>query len=310
MTKLDTPGMQTAIANRVYADIANHSIRAYANEHRNHLGASQIGDSCSRKLWYIFRWCFKAKFKVTDPKTQQIDIEKTQANHGRMMRLFNRGHAEEANILEWLKGIGAQVWAHDESGEQFRIQDILGHFGGSLDGICILPKEYDIREPVLLEFKTNGSHKAFKALLDEGMQKAKPQHYAQICVYGAEPKYDLSHCLYIVVNKSDDELYIEVVKLNQNVSKQMRAKAEQIILSQEAPPRLSDNPTYWECKFCDAFDICHKDALPERNCRSCVNVQPVDNARWYCHMHTNIIPHDFIPKACDGYQPVTVIRKK
>ena len=313
MANLTTPGMQAAIARRIENDIATHSIQKHENNagHRNHLGASEIGQSCSRKLWYIFRWCFSAQFKVTDPKTLETDLEKTHINKGRMMRLFNRGHDEEPRIIEYVKGIGAQVWAHDTNGEQFRISGVLGHFGGSLDGICRLPDSYGIDEPLLLEFKTNGSHYVMKDLAKDGtMVKVKSQHYAQMCCYGSEPKYNLKHALYILVNKSDDVMYVEIVALNHNIGKQMRAKAEQIILAREAPPRISDNPTYWECKFCDAFEICHKNALPERNCRSCVNVQPVEDAQWFCHAHNSVIPKDFIPKACPTYRAVTQIRRK
>ena len=313
MASLDTPGMQAAIARRIQTDIASHSIEKHKDNsgHRKHLGASEIGQSCSRKLWYIFRWCFSAQFKVVDPKTLQPDPEQTHINKGRMMRLFNRGHEEEPRIIEHLKGIGVQVWAHDASGEQFHISGVLGHFGGSLDGICRLPESYGIDEPVLLECKTNGSHYVMKDLAKDGtMIKVKGQHYAQMCCYGSDPKYNFNFALYVLVNKSDDVIYIELVKLNHSIGKEMLAKAEQVVLSRVPPPRLSDNPTYWECKFCDAFEICHKDALPEQNCRSCINVQPIENKQWYCHAHNSAIPEDFIPNACPTYQPVTQIRRK
>ncbi|WBF76730.1 hypothetical protein PSV3_00028 [Septimatrevirus PSV31] len=34
---------------------------------------------------------------------------------------------------------------------QYRISGVMGHFGGSLDGIARLPERYGIDEPVLLE---------------------------------------------------------------------------------------------------------------------------------------------------------------
>jgi hypothetical protein len=249
------------------------------------------------------------KFSIRNSKGE-VDERETHINAGRMYRLFNRGHATEPRILEWLIGIGCQVWALDSNGEQYHVQGVHGHFGGSLDGICKLPPEYGIDELVLLEFKTNGSHKAWESLLEDGMQKAKPQHYAQMNCYGCDPNYNFKYCLYIVVNKSDDEMYLELVPLNQNVRNSMLAKAEHIIVSQEPPQRLSDDPTYWKCKYCDAHNICHKNELPERNCRSCINAQPTDNAEWLCNAHKSVIPKEFIPQACSSYQAITQIRRK
>ena len=43
---------------------------------RPHLGASQIGKSCERALWYDFRWATSARFP------------------GRILRLFETGQLE------------------------------------------------------------------------------------------------------------------------------------------------------------------------------------------------------------------------
>ena len=70
---------------------------------RTHLGASLIGGECSRALWYGFRWATKPKFS------------------GRILRLFNRGHLEEARFISLLLMIGCTVYQQDEKGNQFRI---------------------------------------------------------------------------------------------------------------------------------------------------------------------------------------------
>ena len=70
---------------------------------RSHLGASLIGGECSREIWYGFRWVKKPKFS------------------GRILRLFNRGHLEEARFIAMLLTIGCQVWQQDGHGKQYRI---------------------------------------------------------------------------------------------------------------------------------------------------------------------------------------------
>ena len=290
---LDAPGVAKALAKRILEEIDEYCVRTYDGGHRSHLGASLIGRECKRYLWYVFRWCLH---------------EKTT---GRQQRLFNRGHREEARFIEWLEGIGFKVWfenrdeAPNEKGEypQYRISDVMGHFGGSLDGIAILPERYGIEEPVLLEFKTNGTGAGFNKLADDGMPIAKPEHFAQTSTYGK--KYNFRYCVYLNINKNDDSLHIEVVKLNHNLGEQMIMKAEQIIMSQTAPARLSDNPTFHKCGYCHMKEVCHKGAVVEVNCRSCAFARPVENAEWFCEVYKGIIPKDFIAKACPSYKAIT-----
>ena len=290
---LDAPGVAKALAKRILEEIDEYCVRTYDGGHRSHLGASLIGRECKRYLWYVFRWCLH---------------EKTT---GRQQRLFNRGHREEARFIEWLEGIGFKVWFENrdegpnEKGEypQYRISDVMGHFGGSLDGIAILPERYGIAEPVLLEFKTNGTGAGFNKLADDGMPIAKPEHFAQTSTYGK--KYNFRYCVYLNINKNDDSLHIEVVKLNHNLGEQMIMKAEQIIMSQTAPARLSDNPTFHKCGYCHMKEVCHKGAVVEVNCRSCAFARPVENAEWLCEVHNGNIPKDFIAKACPSYKAIT-----
>lgn len=286
---LASPGVASMLSKRIAEDIDNYCATVYDDGHRNHLGASLIGDECSRRLWYIFRWCLHEK------------------HSGRVQRLFNRGHREEARFIEWLRGIGFQVWAETEDGKQFRVSGVNGHFGGSLDGVGILPERYGINEPVLLEFKTNGTGAAFNKLGQSGMPIAKPQHFAQTSVYGNKGVNGtrFRYVVYLNINKNDDSLHVEVVKLNWNLGEQMEAKAERIIMSQTAPARLSDNPTYLACTWCAMKGICHENEKPERNCRSCANASPVENAEWFCSVHNSNIPKEYILQACPHYKAIT-----
>lgn len=294
---LDAPGVAKALAKRILSDIDEFCVRTYDGGHRTHLGASLIGGECSRYLWYVFRWTFREE---TD---------------GRKQRLFNRGHREEDRFAEWMRGIGFQLWTHDtskpadEKGEfpQFRISGVMGHFGGSLDGIAILPERYGISEPILAEFKTNGTGAGFNKLGEAGMAVAKPQHFAQTSTYGYKGinGTKFRYVAYFNINKNDDSLHVEIVKLDHQLGQQMEAKAERIILSQTPPARLSDNPTFHKCGYCAVKDICHKGAIPERNCRSCKFARPVENAEWFCEVHNGVIPREFIPQACDSYKAIT-----
>lgn len=292
---LDAPGVAKKIAERILKEIDQYCVQTYDGGHRTHLGASLIGRSCKRYLWYVFRWC----------KHVQHD--------GRKQRLFNRGHREEARFIEWLEGIGFKVWFEDRDAQpdengnypQYRISDCNGHFGGSLDGIAQFPPGWGIDEPVLLEFKTNGTGQGFNKLVDNGMVIEKKDHFAQTSTYGF--KYQFRFVLYLNINKNDDSLHIEVAKLDWNLGQQLIAKAGQIIGSQTPPPKLSENPTFQECRYCDMRDICHEGASVERNCRSCIHATPIENAQWHCAIHSEAngpIPKDVIPVGCDSYKAI------
>lgn len=328
---LDAPGVAKKIAERVLREIDQYCVQTYDGGHRTHLGASLIGRSCKRYLWYVFRWC------------------KHVAHDGRKQRLFNRGHREEARFVEWLEGIGFKIWFENRDGfwyhaesdsygiatdgelpdplcswvtpkhpqyrehvatakarglefPQYRISDINGHFGGSLDGIAYFPPSWGIEEPVLLEFKTNGTGQGFNKLVDNGMVLEKKDHFAQTSTYGF--KYQFRFVLYLNINKNDDSLHVEVAKLDWNLGQQMIAKAGQIIGSQTPPSKLSENPTFIDCRMCDMKDICHEGKTIEKNCRSCEFATPVENAQWQCSVHNGIIPKDFIPIGCESYKAI------
>ena len=291
MAKQFKPGEQKQLAKRIGEDLNNYTAKLYDDGHRKHLGASMIGDNCSRKLWYGFRWCLTPDYVNT----------KGENHKGRMMRLFNRGHKEEIRFVDWLRGMGflIQEFANTETKEQLRMKDCNGHFGGSLDGKVFLPPEYDMPDEMLLEFKTSGE-KAYDKLAKDGVKLAKPVHFAQMCTYGK--RYELKHALYMCVNKNTDEIYIEIVELDWNFADVLTNKAANIINSPTPPPKLSESSAYFECKFCDFAAICHGQTAYEKTCRSCVNVVPVDNGEWHCRIYQQNIPDEFVKKGCDAYQ--------
>lgn len=62
---------------------------------RRYLGASVVCKPCTRLSWYAFHWAFKQNFDA------------------RMLRLFDRGHSEEARFVTLLELIGCEVQRFD-----------------------------------------------------------------------------------------------------------------------------------------------------------------------------------------------------
>lgn len=271
------------IAHRVKTDIDAWAVRTYSQEHREHLGASLIGHECARHIWYAFRW---AKFEVFA---------------GRMLRLFETGHREESRFIQMLRGIGFTIYEVDpNTGKQFRIWGAKGHYGGSTDSVGIAPYP-EFNQPILLEFKTH-NRGSFANLIKDRLVVSKPRHYAQMCSYGVAYKFEFG--LYCAKNKDDEDLYFEIVKLDPRHADDMTRKAEDIIYSELPPPKISLQPSFFQCKFCAFNGICHHNEPMEKNCRSCRNARPIDGAKWHCSHFNQTIPLDFIPKGCDNWHAI------
>ena len=283
---LNAPGALKKLADDIKKDIDDYCARTYFDGHRNHLGASIIGHDCHRYLWSVFRWL-------------KQDVS---GKDGRMQRLFNRGHREEERFIEWLRGIGFQIWDRNENGDQFRVAAVGGHFGGSLDGVNRAPDKYSIFEPMLCEFKTSGTGAGFNDLSKLGVKVAKPQHYDQMCTYGKH--YGFRYALYLCINKNDDALYVEIVPLDWRVGEASERKATQIVVAEYPPPKISDNLSFHKCKFCTFAGICHENEEPERNCRSCRFAKPAQEGQWHCKNFNQLIPKDYIPKGCPHWKSV------
>src|SRR5690606_21675374 len=93
--------------------------RGGAEKPRQYLGMSAIGKECDRALWYGFRHAAREEFE------------------GRLYRLFNRGHREEATFAEELRGIGCTVLLEDEKGKQFGFVAHGGHYRGHMDAAIL-----------------------------------------------------------------------------------------------------------------------------------------------------------------------------
>ena len=281
--KTDRDKLEQMIAD----DVEQFCRELYGNENRNHLGASELGEQCFRKLYYKFRWFRKPSFD------------------GRMLRLFNVGHTAEPRFISYLRGIGFKVKEFSDDGKQFRISGCKGHYGGSLDAQVEAPERYNLETGLVLlgEFKTNNTGKGYSAVAEQDLAKAKPKHYAQMCQYGE--KYGFKYGLYMIENKNDSDITFRIVELDWNYGKALERKAEEIIFAQEPPPRIAENESFFDCKYCDDFKgICHHGEKPDKNCRTCRHSWPVDDAQWKCTRFNDIIPSDFVKTGCNDWNAI------
>lgn len=265
------PDAQNSIANLI--DMYHEE---KSQKPRPHLGASLLGHHCERWVWLSFRWAVIEKFP------------------GRVLRLFRRGQLEEDQIISDLKAIGVKV-----NEEQNRVR-FTGHVSGSIDGIAEgVPGAWNTQH--LLEFKTHNL-KSFAELSKDGVEKSKPQHYAQmqLYMYGA----NLSRALYFAVCKDDDHIYTERVRYDKEIAEALVDKGERLSLSDRIPDPISTDPSWYQCRaLCAAYSFCHKsEPTKEVNCRTCAHATAQKGGGWRCERHkANDIPVFFQRQGCDDH---------
>ena len=256
-----------ATLTKSYSDIADELEED--DPFRQHLGASVIGRHCAREVWYGWRW-----YTVVQHPAQR-------------KRLFKRGHREEPIVLESLARAGISSNTIDQAtGRQYRFVGYKGHEGGSGDGFLWNVPDVPVGLWTLFECKTHND-KSYKQVTqmnahgyNTGLVEYKPEHYSQCQRY--MHAWGLQYTLYAAVNKNDDAREFLLIPYIEEHARQVEDRARMIIDSDVPPQKISENPTYYKCSWCDHKQVCKGDAEPHITCRSCIYAKPVDNGVWTC----------------------------
>lgn len=271
---IDIPKIHSALDRFIDSNPTEHYTVHIEKDDRQrpYLGLSGLGETCWRKLWYQWRHCWKPEFP------------------SRVKRLLRTGDIYEYRIVWMLRGIGFEVFEVDDDGKQFSVSDVEGHVKGNLDGVAKVPEEFWLAgftpTPLLTEFKT-ANDANFKRFVENGVEKTNSKYYGQIQGYCGQ--MELKGAIFIVVNKNDDDLYIEFVPAKKNKFNALMDKAVDIVSAQSPPDRIPyASVSYWDhkkkegCKYCDALNICFKNAPSQKLCRTCVHASPGPQKSWVC----------------------------
>lgn len=239
--------------------------RDEVNRERKHLGASAIGKECPRGVALSYR-----------------GASPNAAANGRMVRLFNRGHMEEARLAACLQVAGFQIKLISKDGGQISYK--TGDLKGSVDGVIRL----DDGSLAVLEFKTM-NRKAWDKLEKGG--QIKPEHLTQMqCgMHGL----GLKKALYLASCKDTDAIQVYVVEYSGEPVESLNLATD--ITHGLIPPKLVD--TDYRCKFCDHKAFCHGGADPVASCRTCVHASFGGNGVVTCGIGTG-------DSLCHNYAPI------
>lgn len=227
--------------------------------------------------------------------------------------MFNRGHLEEGRFVALILASGMQIVQQDETGGQYRVSYLGGHFGSAIDGVVIgCPDMPNPSTPILTEMKTHNDN-SFKKLKTAGVKESKWEHYVQQQEYMLY--YGLPASLYIAVNKNTDEIWCEIVPFDRETAERYKDRGHIIALSEAPPPKLSQDRSFYKCKWCDYRGICHMGDMPEVNCRTCKHSYPLEDGTWRCGLQVaaaasyitdgseGILDKEAQLAACANYEP-------
>ena len=244
---------------------------------RPHLGGSQIGSPCQRSLVYMFNWAYKIGIPA------------------KSYRIFRMGDDIEQRIIEALESVGIEVFD-----TQVRMTDKTGHAGGSIDGKLRNVPGYE-DDTFLFEAKSMNQNN-FMDTKNKGVQEGKPQYYSQMQMYMG--RLGLSIGLFVAMNKNTSELYTEMIPFDANHFDDLVCREQNIILAQNINefPKINNNPSWYQCKFCDAKYVCHHEAKVEMNCRTCEHSEIHNEGRWWCPQNAVFLDCEEQKTGCSKYK--------
>ena len=153
---LQSPSKVDPLAEQISAAVDNGIIvNEKKREKRKYIGASSIGDECSRKIQYRYL-------------NYPIDPDKEFS--ARTLRIFQFGHNIEDYAAKWLRDAGFDLRTEDKQGEQFGFSIANDQIKGHIDGVVCdgpVPMSY----PSLWECKS-ANDKKFQAFVRMGVAKA------------------------------------------------------------------------------------------------------------------------------------------
>ena len=223
------------------AIVANETKR----ERRAYIGASSIGDECSRKIQYRYL---------------NYPIDPDKAFTARTLRIFQFGHEIEDYASKWLRDAGFDLRTEDKNGGQFGFSIADGEIKGHIDGV-VCDGPVDMAYPALWECKSANDSK-FKAFVKHGVEKANKTYATQLALYQTYMDLSENPALFTVVNKNTSEVYYELVPYNAKLAQEASDRAVNILTAAKANdilPRVAQSKDFFLCKFCEFRETCWKD---------------------------------------------------
>lgn len=209
---------------------------------RPYLGASMWGDSCERKLGYVYH---------------NTPIDEGRGFSPEILRVFDMGHDGEDRTAEYLRLAGFELLTHTEENKQFGFVAGDGKLKGHIDGVIMSgPEIPGLVYPVLWENKELND-KSWTDTTRNGVKKSKPVYYAQAQTYMAYMELP-NGTLFTTKNRNTGAVYVELLPFDPRAAQELSDKAVRVVQTQapEELARCTSDQADFRCKFCDYQKTC------------------------------------------------------
>lgn len=219
--------------------------RAALETPRTYLGMSALGGSCSRKLWYNYHQPIRERFNAAT------------------LKRFDDGHRSEDVMADRLRLVpGLKIWTVDpDTGRQFAMADFDDRLKGHADGVVLgllqaptTPHVWEGKSVNETKFKKLGKLKA------EFGEKAAFRKWDEVywCQGQLYMGYmDLTRHYLTVCTPSVREWDSCRTDFDPVAFIQLKEKARRILDSTVPLAKVSESPSWFECKFCQYSERCH-----------------------------------------------------
>ena len=233
---------------------------------RPYLGMSSLGNECVRQQWYGFRWVKKIK-AVPGVEMQTQDAK------------------DPTRQIGW-KDFGGHL---------------RGHADGILTGLKQAPKTKHLWECKAVNDKKFAKLEKLKAADEKSALSIwDPTYYAQQVLY---MDYEgLTRSWMTTVTPGGRKQIGVRTEANPAEAMKLKAKAERIIFSEEAPEPFSTVDKAPPCLFCDHKELCRGREAAERNCRTCAHVTPEKDGTWSCARFKHTLDYDMQTVGCISHR--------
>jgi CRISPR/Cas system-associated exonuclease Cas4 (RecB family) len=272
---------------------------------RHYLGMSEIGEECWRKLFYSFRNAERKTWlapgvKATEDGFIQEDLMAFRLRLLPYIELYTTKSGEIVNTL------GSRIVSNKDDKDQIGFNLLLGHFRGHCDGVIRGIKEAP-QTWHTWEHKSVNKEK-FKKLIDIRKKSGEKSslvewdriYYEQAIIYMHELEFKRH---YLTVTAPGGREYISIrTEYDAKIAEGVIAKAKVIIFDNwDIPSRLSNDPEFYKCKWCEFHEICHEGGFPLVNCKTCRYSEPVQDGQRQCLQHEKIIPDTELNIGCKDH---------
>lgn len=210
---------------------------------RDYLGGSRLGGPCARAL----------QFEYTN-----TPVDPDRVITGRKFRIFDRGHASEERFADYWRMAGFDLLTEGADGKQFGFSVAGCRIKGHIDGAFTGGPANTFQYPALWEHKCLGS-KGWRKLKKDGLKKAYPVYYGQCNLYMAYLNLADNPAVFTAENADTCHLYVELIDFDPGEAQRLSDRGVKVLSmcdSGQLLPRITKDPTWFECKWCDHHSTC------------------------------------------------------